>query len=102
MAYLATKLEGDATRLVLADVNDATSWYELLNKLTYQGRFRPHLMQRRYEVAGGDLLNWFMYQGRRRPPWRRKECEWCDFRDEESVEVPPEKGGVGRPRRRQR
>ncbi|MFC1604024.1 hypothetical protein ACFL5F_03260 [Planctomycetota bacterium] len=75
--YLVRKLEGDATKQALDKVTAETSWYELMNIVTYLAKLHRIDMRRRYEAEGGILLNWFSIQGRGRPPWRQVYCEEC-------------------------
>jgi hypothetical protein len=75
--FLASRLEGETTRLGLGGVNEDTTWYDFFNRLTSFAQSRPGEMRRRYEVIGGILLDWFVRQGRGRAPWRHFPCEEC-------------------------
>jgi hypothetical protein len=75
--YLAGRLEGKVTELLLESVTEKDSLYDLLNRVTALARNREFTMRRRYEQEGGMLLQWFLARGRGRPAWRSVPCEAC-------------------------
>lgn len=81
VSYLAQQLEGNTTRVALAEIGTDSSWYDLLNTVTSLAKFHRLEIRRRYELQGGMLLKWFSQRGQTRPPWRRVVCKGCEAWD---------------------
>ena len=77
--YLSGRLEGTVTRTLLQDVRSESTWYDLLNTITAQGRSRDLMTRRQYELLGGQLMRWFHSEGRGTPPWGDPRCADCTF-----------------------
>jgi len=73
--HLASRLDGWATRLMLRNITQKNSYYDLVNVLSVAARTHRLAMRRRYEFEAGTLLNWFRDQRRgQAPSWHQMSC----------------------------